>query len=364
MEENEWLYRIALSATPNIGSVRAKILVQEFGDACSIFSASHRILSKLIGNAGAQSIKKFNQFEACEKEIEFIQKHHIAPLFVTDPDYPQRLLHCYDSPSLLYYKGNANLNAARVLSVVGTRNNSEYGKHVCEQLIAGLQSEQILIVSGLAYGIDSIAHRSALKHRLDTVAVLAHGLDTVYPSRNKAMATEMISHGGLLTEFTKGTQPDKPNFPRRNRIVAGMCDAIVVVETGMSGGSLITVELANGYHKEVFAIPGRTNDAKSEGCNDLIKKNKAIMMTEPVDLLRWMNWEEQKNKPVKQTQLFVDLSEDEQRVLKVLQNKPAVHIDEIYALSGMGSSAVAGALLMLEMNSLVSCLPGKIYQLV
>src|SRR5690606_35559571 len=158
-----------------------------------------------------------------------------------------------------------------------------------EQLIAEMQSEQILIVSGLAYGIDSIAHRSALKNDLDTVAVLAHGLDIIYPSQKKLMAKEITLQGGLLTEFTTGTQPDKPNFPRRNRIVAGMCDAIVVIETGKSGGSLITVELANGYNKDVFAIPGRTNDVKSEGCNDLIKKNKAIMMTETADLLGWMN---------------------------------------------------------------------------
>jgi DNA processing protein len=231
-------------------------------------------------------------------------------------------------------------------------------------LIEELVNENILIVSGLAFGIDSIAHKSSLKNEIKTVGVLAHGLDRVYPYQNRALAKQMISCGGLLTEFKSNTIPDKQNFPGRNRIVAGISDAIIVVESGLKGGSLITAELGNGYNKDVFAFPGRVSDSRSEGCNYLIKNNKAALITSADDILYNMGWKEIK-KPVikKQRELFIELTADEKIVVDILQAEENIHIDELYFKSKLNSSAVAQALLMLEMRGAVSSLPGKIYKI-
>ena len=278
-------------------------------------------------------------------------------------------MNCYDSPALLYYRGNADLNASKIISVVGTRNNSAYGKMVCEKFIEQLRSENILIVSGLAFGIDTIAHKASLKNNLKTVAVLAHGLDRIYPEQNRSLAKQVTEHGGLLTEFISNTSPDKQNFPKRNRIVAGMCDAVIVIESGAKGGSLITAELGNGYNKDVFAIPGRTNDAKSEGCNYLIKNNKAALINSADDLLEMMGWSVrlrsglEKGSSKKQRELFIELSPDEKIVVDILQQQDSIQIDELYFKSGLSSSEVATALLMLEMQNVVASLPGKVYRL-
>ena len=231
---------------PNIGDIHAKALISYFGNAEAIFSARKKELEVLegIGTIRAVSIKNFHDFEKTEEEIRFIKKYKITPLFITDKNYPQRLLNCYDSPSMLYYKGNADLNSSKILAIVGTRNNNEYGKNICEKLVEELAGEEVIVVSGLAFGIDSIAHRAAIKNEMKTVGVLAHGLDRVYPSQNSSLAKQMITNGGLLTEFRSLTKPDRQNFPSRNRIVAGISDAVIVVETGIKGGSLITAELA------------------------------------------------------------------------------------------------------------------------
>ena len=278
---NDLLYQIALTLVPNIGDVHAKILATHFGDASSIFNAKKKELESIegIGTVRASAIKSFNNFASCEKEMEFIEQYKITPLFITDKDYPKRLLNCYDSPALLFYKGNTDLNISKIISVVGTRNNNDYGKAACEKLIDDLSNENILIVSGLAFGIDTIAHKTAVKNNLPTIGVLAHGLDRIYPPQNKTLAKQMVENGGLLTEFLSNTIPDKQNFPKRNRIVAGMCDAVIVIESSKKGGSLITAELGNSYNKDVFAIPGRIYDSKSEGCNYLIKNNKASLIT-------------------------------------------------------------------------------------
>jgi DNA processing protein len=264
---------------------------------------------------------------------------------------------------LLYYRGTADLNTAKIISIVGTRNHSDYGKIVCEKLVEELNNQQVLVVSGLAYGIDTIAHKSALKNNLSTIGVLAHGLDRIYPPQNKTMAKQMVENGGLLTEFLSGTNPDKQNFPKRNRIVAGICDALVVIESGKKGGSLITAELANGYNKDVFAIPGRTNDIKSEGCNYLIQNNKASLISSGDDLLEIMNWKPV-NKPAnkKQRELFIEFTADEKIVVDILQQQDSLQIDQLYFKSGLSSSAMAAALLMLEMNGIVASLPGKVYK--
>ena len=363
---NDLLYQVALTQVPNIGDVHAKALINMYGNAEAIFKAAKRQLENIegIGSIRANNIKSFKDFTESEKEIAFIEKYKITPLFITEENYPQRLLNCYDSPPLLYYRGNANLNMSRIVSVVGTRNNSEYGRQVCEQLIADLKDHDILIVSGLAFGIDSIAHKTALKNNIQTVAVLAHGLDRIYPPQNKMLAKHMTDQGGLLTDFKSGTTPDKQNFPRRNRIAAGICDALLVIESGKKGGSLITAELANSYNKDVFAIPGRTNDTRSEGCNYLIKSNKAILITGSNDLLELMNWNPAKKVAAKkQKELFIELTKDERIVVDILQQKENCQIDELYFKSGLSSSAAASALLILEMQGIIVSLPGKVYKL-
>ncbi|MFZ1784610.1 MAG: DNA-processing protein DprA [Ferruginibacter sp.] len=363
---NDLPYQIALTLVPHIGDVHAKALINIYGNAQAVFKAKKKELDHLegIGTVRAKSIKDFTDFSSAEAEIKFIEKYKIIPLFITDENYPKRLLNCYDSPALLYYRGNADLNCSKIIAVVGTRNNSDYGKQVCEKFIEDLKSENVLVVSGLAFGIDTIAHKAALKNNLQTVAVLAHGLDRIYPQQNKPLAKQITEAGGLLTEFISNTNPDKQNFPRRNRIVAGLCDAVVVMESSKKGGSLITAELGNSYNKDVFAIPGRVNDGKSEGCNYLIKNNKAGLIDSADDLLTMMNWKPQPKPTVKkQRELFIELSADEKIVVNILQQQESIQIDELYFKSGLSSSAVATALLLLEMQNIVISLPGKVYKL-
>jgi DNA processing protein len=362
---NDLLYQIALSLVPNIGDVHAKTLVNTFGNAQSIFKAKKKDLEAIegIGTIRAKSIKDFTEFTSSEEEIKFIEKYKITPLFINDAAYPQRLLNCYDSPVLLYYRGNAGLNTSKIVSIVGTRNCSDYGKTVCEKLVEGLTQQNVLILSGLAFGIDTIGHKAALKNNLQTVGVLAHGLDRIYPNQNKSLAKQMMEQGGLLTHFMSNTLPDRQNFPKRNRLVAGMCDALVVIESGIKGGSLITAELANSYNKDVFAIPGRTTDSKSEGCNYLIKANKAALINNADDLSDNMRWNDVKPAQKKQRGLFIELSDDEKIIIDILQQKENIHIDELYLKSGLSSSTAATALLTLEMQNLVQSLPGKIYKL-
>lgn len=363
----ELFHQIALTLVPNIGPVQAKILLQQF-DVADIFKAKKRDLEKIegIGTIKAESIKSFTDFSKAEEEIGFIEKYKIKPLFITHKDYPKRLLNCYDSPTLLYYKGEADLNAAKIIAVIGTRSHTDYGKQITEKLVEELREQNILVISGLAYGIDAIAHKMAVKNNLFTVGVLAHGLDQVYPAQHKGLAKEMVkAGGGLLTEFRSKSKPDKHNFPTRNRIVAGMSDATIVIETGIKGGSMITAELANNYNKDVFAIPGKVTDTKSAGCNYLIKNNKAVLLTDTAELIELMGWEKksQKSGARSQRELFIELSEDEKIVMAVLKEKNSVHIDEINFKTGLSSSSVAAAILNLELQNVVLSLPGKLYQI-
>ncbi|MEO5998252.1 MAG: DNA-processing protein DprA [Chitinophagaceae bacterium] len=359
-------YQIALTFVPNIGAVQAHTLVEQYSNASSIFKAKKTLLERTegIGTIRANSIKNFNDFKRVEEEITFLQKYQIEPLFLTHENYPKRFLHCYDPPTLLYYRGTANLNSSKVLAIVGTRINTEYGRQVTEQLIKDLSIQDILIVSGLAFGIDAIAHKSSLKYDLPTVGVVGHGLDTIYPSQHAALAKEMIQHGGLLTEFCSKTKPDKHNFPIRNRVVAGMCDATVVVETSIKGGSMITAEMANSYNRDVFAVPGKTTDSKSAGCNHLVKTNKAILLTDAKQLIETLGWEDKKKKTVKiQRDLFISLSNEEKIITDILKEKETVPIDELLYSSKLSSSELAAAILNLEFQNVIVCLPGKSYKL-
>jgi DNA processing protein len=363
---SELLNQLALTLIPNIGDVQAKILINHFGDATSIFKAKKNLLEKIegIGEVRANSIKKFDDFHLAEHELKFIEKYKIKPLFLTDTDYPKRLLNCYDSPTLLFYKGTADLNTSKIISIVGTRSYTEYGKQFTEKLVKDLSEQNILIISGLAFGIDAIAHKAALKNGLPTIGVVGHGLDKVYPTENTNLAKEMVKDGGgILSEFFSGTKPDKHNFPLRNRIVAGLSDATVVVETNIKGGSMITAKLADAYNRDVFAVPGRTNDKTSSGCNHLIKYNKAILLTDADELLEVLGWKEKKKEKKQQKELFIELSAEEKQIIQLLQEKEMVHIDEINLQSGLSSSAAAAAILNLELQNVVASLPGKMYKL-
>ena len=364
---SELVYQIALTLIPNIGPVQAKILLQQF-DATDVFKAKKRELEKIegIGSIRAESIKSFTDFSKAEEEIAFIEKYKIKPLFITNMSYPKRLLNCYDSPTLLFYKGEAELNSEKVVAVIGTRSHTEYGKQITEKLIEELTEQNVVVISGLAHGIDAIAHKTAIKNNLLTVGILAHGLDQVYPAQHTGLAKDMLkSGGGLLTEFRSKSKPDKHNFPTRNRIVAGMSDATIVVETGIKGGSMITAELANNYNKDVFAFPGKVTDTKSAGCNYLIKNNKAVLLTDAQELIELMSWEkkDQKTKALNQKELFIELNENEKIIIAILREKNAVHIDEINFKSGLSSSSVAAAILNLELRNVVLSLPGKQYQI-
>ncbi len=361
---NDLLYQVALTLIPNIKCVHAKALIEHFGTAENILKAKTKDLSAVenIGLIKAAKIKSFEDFKQAEEEIKFIEKYKIQSLFITDKNYPQRLLNCYDSPTILYYRGNADLNISKIISVIGTRSNTDYGKQATENLVSELKELNIIVVSGLAFGIDVIAHKSALQNNIQTVAVLAHGLQMIYPHQHKTLAKEIALNGGLLTEFRNGIIPDKFNFPQRNRIVAGIADATVVIETAVKGGSMITAELANNYNRDVFALPGRTTDSKSTGCNYLIQNNKAVLFTDAKELMESLGWQSKKINKKQQKELFIELSEDEKIIISILKEKDNTHIDEINMRSNLNSSSVAAAILSLELQNVIGSLPGKMYK--
>lgn len=370
---NERLYQIALTLLPQAGSVLAKNLMAYCGSAESVFKASKSKLEKipLIGKERAEAIANATVnaeiLKEAESELAFVEKYNIAQLFYTDAGYPQRLKECSDSPVLLYYKGRANLNAEKIIGVVGTRRVTDYGKEATKKLVEDLAVQNVLVVSGLAYGIDIAAHNAALEFNLPTVGVLAHGLNTIYPKQHKNTAKKMVEQGGLLTEYTSRHEMHPSNFPSRNRIVSGMCDAIVVVESAAKGGALITANIANSYNREVFAYPGKATDRFSAGCNFLIKTYKAKMIEGADDLMKEMNWvsgEAQTKGKKAQRQLSLNLSEEEQVVYNLLHAKNELAIDELADSTAMNVSSLAATLLEMEMNNLIVSLPGKRYKLV
>ncbi|MBN1199053.1 MAG: DNA-processing protein DprA, partial [Bacteroidales bacterium] len=324
-----------------------------------------RILQKVkgIGEVLSAAVGNREIFRRAEQEITFIERFHIRPLFFQDPEYPVRLTHCIDGPMMLFFKGNTDLNATRVIGVVGTRSATGYGKGICRELIGGLIPHSPLVVSGLAYGIDSCAHRAALENNLQTIAVLGHGLDRIYPYSNSVLAEKMLSCGGLITEFFSGTNPDRENFPKRNRIIAGLCDAIVVVEAARKGGALITADIANSYNRDVFAIPGRIGDAWSEGTNYLIRINKAHLCQSAENIEYIMGWRVPEKKQDFQRKIFLEMTPDEELVVRFLETGGKTGIDEIMNHLALPVSRVSAALLNLEFEGIVKILPGKVYEL-
>lgn len=361
----ELFYQIALTFTPGIGAKTGKALLDRFGSAKQVFQTSVKELKNAegVGEIKAKGFKDADVLKRAEKELDFVLENNITALF-NGFKYPHRLTNCSDAPLLLYYKGTANLDAAKIVAIVGTRKNTDYGHKLCEELIEGLQHlEDILIVSGLALGIDAIAHKKCVQAGLPTVGVLGHGLDRMYPYTHKQLAQQMTEHGGVLAEFPSETLPDRTNFPMRNRIVAGMSDVTVVVESNKEGGALITAHMASGYNREVAAFPGRVNDSRSAGCNELIRTNIAAMITRPEDLIEQLNWNKGNKQRVVQKQLFLNLSEDEQKIVDLLQTKDSTHADELYHHTGLPSSQLAATLLQLEMMGVVRTLPGKYYKI-
>lgn len=363
------LYEIALTLLPGVGDVLAKSLVAYCGSAQNIFSTSKTRLEKIpgIGKERAAQITSAEVLKEAEEELKFIEKYHIEPLFFTDKNYPYRLKECADSPVMLYYRGNANLNSEKIVAVVGTRRITSYGKEQTQKLIADLAAQNALVVSGLAYGVDVCAHQAALENNLATVGVLGHGLNTVYPQVHKSIAKEMIAQGGLLTEYRSTNKMHPSNFPNRNRIVAGLCDALIVAESAVEGGAMLTANVANSYNREVFAFPGKASDRFSAGCNFLIKTYKAKMIESAEDLLREMNWQnsgEHKGTKKKQKQLAITLNEAEQKIYHLLKEKEGLAIDELAVLADMNISTLAATLLEMEMNNILISLPGKRYKLV
>lgn len=360
----EIFYHIALTQIPHIGNIQVSTLLKHFYDPVSIFKANRKLLESIsgIGSVRAEAIKKFNSFKRIEQELAFVTKNGIDVLIKNKDAYPTRLENCIDAPHVLYYKGNQSLNQRRCVAIVGTRTPTDYGKEQVIELIGALQQVDVLVVSGLAYGIDTIVHRFCVKHGVRNIGVLGHGLDQIYPSSNRDLASEMLFHGGLLTEFMHKTKPDRQNFPRRNRIVAGMVDAVVVIESGEKGGSLITAEIANSYNRDVFAYPGRTSDPGSMGCNNLIRTHRADLIISGDGLIDFMGWNPAlKKKKSIQTELFLSLEGVEKQLYELIFNREPIAIDELIIQTMLKPSEVSSILFSLEMKGLVSVRPGKLY---
>lgn len=364
---NDLLYKVALTKIPQVGAVTSRNLLSYCGGVREVFNTPKEQLLKIpgIGEVTAGSIVSSNALDEAEKELDFIIEHGITPLFFLDKGYPQRLRNLHDAPLLLYYKGTASLNYPRIISIVGTRTPTPAGIAICEEILEELAAYKPLVVSGLAYGIDITAHRKSLHLGLETVGVLGHGLSRIYPAQHKKTAMEMIERGGLLTEFASHVGPERENFPMRNRIVAALADAVLIVETAARGGSIITAQQANGYSRDVFAIPGRVKDKFSQGCNYMIKKSLAMLCEKASDIANHLKWpldEQEQSKPV-QKELFTELTQFEKDIIDILQKEEELEIDKLGYLLKINNTDLATAILNLEFMGLVRSLPGKRYVL-
>jgi len=365
MPDKNLLHQLALTFIPNIGDVTAKNLVSYCGGPEKIFKSKKKELLRIPGidEVRAESILNFDGWNDVEKEISFIEKNNITCYFYIDENYPARLKGLTDSPIMLFSKGNLNLNEGRMIAIVGTRRATDYGKKITEAIIEGLKPYSVTIVSGLAYGIDIAAHRAAVKSDLQTIGVLAHGLNRLYPGAHRATAVKMLECGGLLTEFKSTDDFDPQNFPKRNRIVAGISDATVVIESAIDGGALITAEIANNYNREVFCIPGNVGEKFSAGCNYFIRMNKASLIENADDIATFLQWKEAKTSAPKQKELFIELDENEKKIADALRETGGLHVDALSEKSMLFGSELAAALLNLEFKGVVKSLPGKMYQL-
>lgn len=359
---SELLYRMALTQIPNVGAVTAKTLIGYCGSAEAVFKSSKKHLLKIpnIGEITAETILKCEVIGKAEKEMLFAEKNDVQLLSYTDTEYPERLKNRHDAPVILYYKGNADLNHGRIISIVGTRQPTPYGLKMCDKIIEELKNYNVTVVSGLAFGIDIAAHRKCLEVNIPTIAVMGTGLQRIYPSEHRDTAHKMLDNGGLLTEYFSAQSADREHFPMRNRIIAGMCDAVAVVETAAKGGSMITATQALNLGKETFAVPGRTGDKYSEGCNLLIKKHRVHVLESVEDIAGVLRWEYLDAVKAVQPQLFPILSDSETLVYEtVKQFETGALIDTINYVTQKGHGEIAGLLLSLEFKGLIKVLPGK-----
>jgi DNA processing protein len=369
----EKIYQLALYLLPGVGDVLFKQLISYCGSAEKVFQSPVSKLKRIpgIGEKITSSLKNSSMaMELAKREFQNISNIGGQILIYNDPFYPSRLREINDSPPILFYSGNADLNNSKILSIVGTRNATEYGKEAVSEIIEGLKPHNPLIISGLAYGIDICAHRQALKHGLDTVGIMASGLDIIYPFYHRKTSEAMKANGGLITEHPIGTKPEAPYFPARNRIIAGMSDAVIVIEAANRGGALITAELANGYDREVFAVPGNLHSQFSEGCNKLIRSHKANILTSHEDIEYLMGWssdssENNANTPLTELLNSESLEENSKLVISILQQKSeGLTIDELSWQSQIPVNQIASELLTLEFMGIISSLPGKKYKLI
>lgn len=364
MSEQELLHVLALQRIDGVGDIMAKKLLSHFGSAEAVLTAKISQLTAIDG-VGAVLLKNFRDksiFDKATTELEFIKSNHINVAYFQDENYPERLKHCIDGPLLLFTSGNINLQNRRIISIVGTRQITSYGTEFCRKLIEDLAPLDPIIVSGFAYGVDIVAHQLALEYNLQTIGVVAHGLNQIYPKTHKKYVAKVEENGGFMTEFWSSSNPDKENFVRRNRIVAGMSEATIVIESADRGGSLITANMANDYNRDVFAVPGRVTDKYSQGCNNLIKTQKANVLTSAADLIYILNWDIQKDAKPVQKQLFVTLDDDEQKVYDYLLKTGKELMDIIALRCDFPIYKISGMLLNMELKGVIRPLPGKLFE--
>ncbi len=364
MIEQDLFYLLALQRVEGIGDIMAKKLLTHFGDSESIFKAKATQLTAIdgVGSILLKNLKDKSVFEKATQELRFIVDNAIDVAYFQDENYPERLKHCIDGPVLLFTSGNINLKNKKTISIVGTRQITSYGIDFCRKLIEDLAPLDPIIVSGFAYGVDIVAHQLAIEFNLQTIGVVAHGLNQIYPKTHKKYVAKVEQNGGFMTEFWSSSNPDKENFVRRNRIVAGMTEATVVIESADRGGSLITANMANDYNRDVFAVPGRVTDKYSQGCNNLIKTQKANVLTSAADLIYILNWDlEKETKPV-QKQLFVTLDNEEQKVYDYLLKTGKEVMDIIALHCDFPIHRISGLLLNMELKGVIRPLPGKLFE--
>jgi DNA processing protein len=366
MSNQEKIYLLALHRLSKIGDSTAKKLLELFGSAEAIFSEKSQNLEKIngLGTKRIYSLKRDVDLDGAERELKFIEDNDIDFLFFKDADYPDKLKHCIDSPVILFKKGNIDLKHKKIISIVGTRKITSHGINFTEKLVEDLSIFNPVIVSGFAYGTDITAQKSAIEHKLQTIGCLAHGLNQIYPKVHKRYVDSVLEHGGFFTDFCSDDEFDRNNFLKRNRIIAGLSEATIVIESAEKGGSLVTADIANAYNREVFALPGRFSDKMSVGCNDLIKKQQALLMTSAADVAYILNWDINKKPKPRQTQLFVELNQEEQIVVEALKSHQKAELDPLALACQIPTSKLSSILLALELKGIVRPLPGKQFELI
>lgn len=364
MNSEKLLAVLRLQATKNVGDILAKKLITAVGSVENVFKEKPHVLHKIngIGTQVTQHLFDKNNLKRAEEELNYIQQNNIAFSYFLEDDYPQNLKHCVDAPILIFKDGNLNLNNDKTISIVGTRNMSSYGRDFCNQLIEELKEYNPIIVSGFAYGVDICAHKASIKNNLQTIAVLAHGLEETYPKTHKKYIHEVNNNGGFITEFWHDEQPMRENFLKRNRIVAGISKATIIIESAEKGGSLVTADIANSYNRDVFALSGRATDIYSKGCNNLIKNNQAHLLTSAEDIVKMLNWDIRQAAVPKQEKLFVELNSSEQKIYDYLQQNGKQLLDDIAINCELPIYQLSSILIQLELKGVVKPLPGKMFE--